>query len=149
MALDLIEVMDTLGFTRFAVVGHDRGARVAYRLALDHPARVAALGVLDIVPTAEAWDRTDMTEALAQFHWQLLAQPEPLPERLIGAAPDFFMEWLLQSWAAPGFAFPPNAEAVGGQRHGGRPGMRSFPARGGAGGAAGPPRAFLERALIQ
>jgi haloacetate dehalogenase len=112
MALDLIEVMDTLGFTRFAVVGHDRGARVAYRLALDHPARVAALGVLDIVPTAEAWDRTDMTEALAQFHWQLLAQPEPLPERLIGAAPDFFMEWLLRSWAAPGFEFPPNAVAA-------------------------------------
>jgi haloacetate dehalogenase len=112
MALDLIEVMETLGFARFAVVGHDRGARVAYRLALDHPGRVAALGVLDVVPTAEAWDRTDMTEALAQFHWQFLAQPEPLPERLIGAAPDFFMEWLLRSWAAPGFAFPPNAVAA-------------------------------------
>jgi haloacetate dehalogenase len=112
MALDLIEVMETLGFTRFAVVGHDRGARVAYRLALDDPARVAALAVLDIVPTAEVWDRTDMTEALAQFHWNLLAQPEPLPERLIGAAPDFFMEWLLQSWAAPGFTFPPNALAA-------------------------------------
>lgn len=112
MALDLVEVMETLGFTRFAVVGHDRGARVAYRLALDHAARIAALCVLDVVPTAEAWDRTDMTEALAQFHWQLLAQPEPLPERLIGAAPDFFMEWLLRSWAAPGFAFPPNAVAA-------------------------------------
>lgn len=112
MALDLVEVMDTLGFPRFAVVGHDRGARVAYRLTLDHAARVAALGVLDIIPTVETWNRTDMRRALQAFHWQLLAQPEPLPERLIGADPDFFLEWLLRSWAAPGFAFAPAALAA-------------------------------------
>jgi haloacetate dehalogenase len=110
MALDLVEVMETLGFTRFAVVGHDRGARVAYRLALDHPARTTALCSLDVVPTSETWwDRIDMTRALGGFHWQLLAQPEPLPERLISADPDFFMEWLLRAWAAPGFTFAPDA----------------------------------------
>jgi haloacetate dehalogenase len=109
MALDLVEVMEALGFTRFAVVGHDRGARVAYRLALDHADRVGALGVLDVVPTVETWNRTEMKRAIASFHWQLLAQPEPLPERLIGADPDFFLEWLLHSWAAPGFAFAPEA----------------------------------------
>ena len=112
MALDLVEVMDTLGFTRFAVVGHDRGARVAYRLALDHAARIAALCVLDVVPTVEVWNRMNMQGALLAFHWQLLAQPEPLPERLIGADPDFFLEWLLQSWAAPGFTFAPDAFAA-------------------------------------
>jgi haloacetate dehalogenase len=112
MALDLVEVMETLGFPRFAVVGHDRGARVAYRLALDHAARTAALGVLDIMPTVETWDRTDMTRALQGFHWQFLAQPEPLPERLIGADPDFFLDWLLRSWAAPGFAFASDALAA-------------------------------------
>lgn len=109
MARDLVEVMESLGFARFAVVGHDRGARVAYRLALDHPARAAALGVLDIVPTSETWNRTDMERALGAFHWLLLAQPEPLPERLIGSDPDFFMEWLLRTWAAPGFTFAPEA----------------------------------------
>src|SRR5215470_15356006 len=88
MARDLAEVMEILGFTRFAVVGHDRGARVAYRLALDHPARVAALGVLDVSPTLDVWNRTDQTSALANFHWQLLAQPAPLPERLIGIDPE-------------------------------------------------------------
>ena len=109
MALDLVETMEALDLKRFAVVGHDRGARVAYRLALDHPGRVAALAVLDIVPTLETWNRTDMRRALASFHWQMLAQPEPLPERLIGAEPDFYLEWLLRSWAAPGFAFAAEA----------------------------------------
>ncbi len=112
MALDLVQVMDALGFARVAVIGHDRGARVAYRLALDHPSRVAALGALDVNPTLDVWGRTDMASALANFHWQLLAQPEPLPERLIGADPDFFLEWLLRSWAAPGFAFAPEALAA-------------------------------------
>ena len=112
MVLDLAEVMEALGLARFAVVGHDRGARVAYRLALDHATRVAALCVLDVNPTVDVWNRTRMAEALANFHWQLLAQPEPLPERLIGADPDFFLEWLLRSWAGPGFAFAPDALAA-------------------------------------
>jgi len=68
---------------------------------------LAALGVLDVSPTLDVWSRTDQASALANFHWQLLAQREPLPERLIGADPDFFLDWLLRSWASPGFAFAP------------------------------------------
>jgi haloacetate dehalogenase len=90
MARDLVEVMQALGFERFAVVGHDRGGRCAYRMALDHPERVAALSVLDILPTSEHFRRTDMAFAMGYFHWFFLAQPHPLPERLIGADPDLF-----------------------------------------------------------
>jgi haloacetate dehalogenase len=90
MAADQVEVMRALGFERFAVVGHDRGGRCAYRMALDHPERVAALSVLDIVPTSEHFDRADKTFALGYFHWFFLAQPYDLPERLIAADPDAF-----------------------------------------------------------
>ena len=83
-----------------------RGAGGVSPGVLYHPGRVAALAVLDIVPTLETWNRTDMRRALASFHWQMLAQPEPLPELTIGAEPDFYLERLLRSWAAPsGFAF--------------------------------------------
>jgi haloacetate dehalogenase len=82
--------MRHLGHQRFAVVGHDRGGRVAYRLALDHPEHVSALAVLDILPTWEHFARTDKTFALGYFHWFFLAQAHPLPERLIGADPDAF-----------------------------------------------------------
>jgi len=109
MAQDMVEVMGRLGFERFAVVGHDRGGRVAYRLALDHPGAVTRLAVLDMVPTLETWERTDMARALSSFHWQLLAQPAPFPETLIGHDPDFFLAWMLRSWAAPGFTFAPEA----------------------------------------
>jgi haloacetate dehalogenase len=91
MALDLVQAMAELGLDRFAVAGHDRGGRVAYRMALDHPATVTALAVLDIVPTAEVWKRTDSTSAVSYWHWSFLAQPAPLPERLIlGAPADWF-----------------------------------------------------------
>jgi haloacetate dehalogenase len=90
MARDAVAVMRTLGFERFAVVGHDRGGRVAYRLALDWPERVAALSVLDIVPTAEHFRRTDAAFATGYFHWFFLAQPAPLPENLIAGDPDTF-----------------------------------------------------------
>jgi haloacetate dehalogenase len=82
--------MRALGFDRFAVVGHDRGGRCAYRMALDHPQSVAALSVLDILPTAEHFQRTDMSFAMGYWHWFFLAQPFDLPERLIGADPDAF-----------------------------------------------------------
>jgi haloacetate dehalogenase len=82
--------MQALGFDRFAVVGHDRGGRCAYRMALDHPDRIVALSVLDILPTAEHFRRTDMAFAMGYWHWFFLAQPHPLPERLIGADPDAF-----------------------------------------------------------
>jgi haloacetate dehalogenase len=90
MALDQVALMERLGFEAFAVCGHDRGARCAYRLALDHPDRVRRLAVLDIVPTGEVWRRADMSFGLGYWHWFFLAQPEPLPERLIGANPDAF-----------------------------------------------------------
>jgi haloacetate dehalogenase len=90
MARDQIALMQALGFEAFGVCGHDRGGRCAYRLALDHPERVDRLAVLDIVPTGEAFRRTDMSFALGYWHWFFLAQPEPLPERLIGADPDAF-----------------------------------------------------------
>jgi haloacetate dehalogenase len=88
MARDMVAVMERLGFDRFSVVGHDRGGRVAYRLALDHPTRVERLAVLDIVPVSEAFRRADMGFVLSFWPWSLLAQPDPLPERLVGAAPE-------------------------------------------------------------
>jgi haloacetate dehalogenase len=87
MARDQVAVMAQLGFERFAVCGHDRGARVGYRMALDHPERVTRLAVLDIVPTGEVLRRADMAFGLGYFHWFFLAQPAPLPERLIAADP--------------------------------------------------------------
>ncbi|HTU60926.1 MAG TPA: alpha/beta hydrolase [Polyangiales bacterium] len=90
MAREQIEVMAHLGFERFAVVGHDRGGRCAYRLALDHPERVWALSVLDILPTFEHFARTDMRFALAYYHWFFLAQPFDMPERMIGSDPEAY-----------------------------------------------------------
>jgi haloacetate dehalogenase len=88
MARDQVAVMQQLGFERFAVAGHDRGGRVAYRLALDHPERVEKVAVLDIIPTGEAFRRTDFRFAMGYWHWFFLAQPFDLPERLIGADPE-------------------------------------------------------------
>jgi haloacetate dehalogenase len=90
MATLLVAMMSDLGFERFAVAGHDRGGRCAYRIALDFPERIDRLAVLDIVPTAEMWRRADKEFGLVDWHWFFLAQPEPLPERLIAAAPDDF-----------------------------------------------------------
>ncbi|MCA1667006.1 MAG: alpha/beta hydrolase [Thermomicrobia bacterium] len=90
MARDQIAVMRHLGFDRFCVAGHDRGGRVAYRMALDHPERVAKLAVLDIIPTGEAFRRADMRFGLGYWHWFFLAQPYDLPERLIGADPEAY-----------------------------------------------------------
>ena len=109
MAEDQRQIMARLGFERFAVVGHDRGGRVAYRLALDHPDRVTRLAVLDIVPTLETWARMDRQVGLDTYHWLFLAQPEDLPERLIGADPDYFLRWTLESWAGRADAFDPRA----------------------------------------
>ena len=98
MAADLAALMSALGHQRFSVAGHDRGGRVAYRLALDHPQRVDRLCVLDIVPTSEMWGRMNHAGALRSYHWSFLAQPAPLPERLIGNDPDFFFETSLVGW---------------------------------------------------
>lgn len=90
MARDAVALMAHFGFDRFDVAGHDRGGRVAYRLALDHPAAVRRLSVLDIIPTGEAWGRADRRFALGYWHWSFLAQRHPLPETLIAADPEFF-----------------------------------------------------------
>jgi haloacetate dehalogenase len=93
LALDLVEAMAGLGHNRFAVAGHDRGGRVAYRMALDHPDRVTAAAVFDVVPTGEVWSRADAAMALGYWHWAFLAQPAPLPERLIEADPEAFFDF--------------------------------------------------------
>ena len=90
---DLVQLMEGLGFTEFAVAGHDRGGRVAYRMALDHPERITALGVFDVVPTGDVWDRADASLAITYWHWSFLAQPAPLPEALIGANPGAFFDF--------------------------------------------------------
>jgi haloacetate dehalogenase len=90
MARDQVEVMHRFGFEQFSVAGHDRGGRCGYRLALDHPHRVLKLAVLDIIPTGEAFRRTNMEFGMGFWHWFFLAQPYPLPERLIGASPDTY-----------------------------------------------------------
>ena len=96
LAVDQIQAMTSLGHERFAVAGHDRGGRVAYRMALDHPERVTSLAVLDIVPTAEVWARADDRLSLIYWHWGFLAQAAPLPEKLIGANPDAFFQYHLR-----------------------------------------------------
>jgi len=90
MARDAIALMAHFGFDRFDMAGHDRGGRVAYRLALDHPQAVRRLSILDIIPTGEVWARADRRFAMSYWHWPFLAQPHPLPESLIGADPEGF-----------------------------------------------------------
>jgi haloacetate dehalogenase len=106
MARDMITVMERLGYPRFSVAGHDRGGRVAYRLALDHPDRVERLAVLDIVPTESAWAHADDRFALGFWPWSLLAQPEPLPERILVSAADAVIEDALGGWGSPSEVFP-------------------------------------------
>jgi haloacetate dehalogenase len=103
MARDQIAVMRHFGFERFAVVGHDRGGRVAYRMALDHPKIVERVAVLDILPTYEHYSRADMAFSMAYWHWFFLPQPYPLPEKLIGADPEWYFR---KNW--PGASEPPS-----------------------------------------
>lgn len=98
MAEDLIAVMAELGHEKFAVIGHDRGGRVAYRMALDMPEAVKALTVLDIVPTWAMWHNFNVALAMKIYHWLFLAQPHPLPEMLIEGAPIAYLDYTLASW---------------------------------------------------
>jgi haloacetate dehalogenase len=107
MAADMVVLMETLGFRRFMVAGHDRGGRVAYRLALDHPDRIEKLAVLDIIATADAWDRADDRLALGYWPWSLLAQPEPLPETMLATAAEAVIDNALSGWGSAPDAFPP------------------------------------------
>jgi haloacetate dehalogenase len=98
MAAVMVELMEELGFVRFGLAGHDRGGRVAYRLALDHPGRVERLATLDIIPTYDMWHGMDHTFAMKVWHWLFLAQPAPLPETLIGKAPLEYWNLKSASW---------------------------------------------------
>jgi haloacetate dehalogenase len=91
MARDQVSLMRALGYRNFGVAGHDRGGRVAHRMALDHPDTVVRIAVMDIAPTATMYARTNKEFATRYFWWFLLIQPAPLPERMIGADPEFFL----------------------------------------------------------
>jgi haloacetate dehalogenase len=98
MAADQVGLMRILGFERFHLIGHDRGARTAHRLALDHPQAVLSLGLMDIVPTTELFLNLTRQVAGNYWHWFFLSQPAPFPERVIAADPDFFYETCLLGW---------------------------------------------------
>lgn len=112
LAADMVQAMAALGFGAFAVAGHDRGGRVAYRLALDHPDAVVKLAVLDVTPTLVAWERADARLALAFWPWSLLAQPAPLPEALIGSAPQAVVDDALSQWGTPAATFAPDIRSA-------------------------------------
>jgi haloacetate dehalogenase len=98
MAEDMITLMRGFGHERFAVIGHDRGARVGYRMALDHPDIVICLAVLDIMTTFDMWHNFSVAMAMKTYHWLFLAQPHPLPEMLIEAAPTGFLDYTMARW---------------------------------------------------
>jgi haloacetate dehalogenase len=99
MAEDQVSLMETLGYKQYAVAGHDRGARVTHRMCLDHADRVTQAAVLDIAPTLTMYERTNMSFAMGYYEWFLLPQPEPFPERLIGADPKFYLRYELLGWS--------------------------------------------------
>lgn len=105
MAADMAALMAQLGHARFGLVGHDRGARVAHRLALDHAPQVSRLALIDIAPTLDMYAATDMRFASAYYHWFHLIQPAPLPERMLGGDPAFCLSWALGGWGANGTAY--------------------------------------------
>jgi haloacetate dehalogenase len=109
-AAELVELMSGLGFERFSVVGHDRGGRVAYRMALDHPEVVQRLGVLNIVPTVDQFERMAQGAAVEYWPWFFLAQPPPFAERVISASAEYVLRSILESWPADADAI--SAEAA-------------------------------------
>jgi haloacetate dehalogenase len=107
MAEELVELMRRLGFDRFAVAGHDRGGRVAYRMALDHPNAVERLAVLNIVPTVEQFERMAAEAALEYWPWFFMAQP--FAERVVGASAEYIVRHILDTWTAVPGAIPADA----------------------------------------
>jgi len=105
MAQDMVALMDALGVDNFFLCGHDRGGRVAHRLALDHPARVEKLGVIDIAPTLDMYAATDFEFAKAYYHWFHLIQPAPLPEVMIGGNPLAYLHAKLGGWGSIGMDY--------------------------------------------
>ncbi len=98
MAADGVALMRALGHDRFTVMGHDRGGRVAYRMALDSPEAIGRLILVDIIPTLDNWERMRAGSAIKSYHWPFLAQPQPLPETLIGSHPTYYLDHTLASW---------------------------------------------------
>ncbi|MFF4962760.1 alpha/beta fold hydrolase [Streptomyces sp. NPDC001222] len=111
MAADIVGLADALGFDRFALVGHDRGAHVAFRAGLDHPSRISHLGILDIVPTLDTWNVLRGVSAAVAFHLYLMAQPPGLPERLITGSADAFFGHFLDVWSRSSDAIPAEVRA--------------------------------------
>lgn len=105
MAQDMVEVMHTLGHDSFYLCGHDRGGRVSHRLALDHPAAVKKLMILDISPTRTMYEATDKAFATLYYHWFFMIQPAPIPETLIGNSASFLLRTTLGGWGSNGSAF--------------------------------------------
>ena len=112
IAGELVQLMQLLECERFAVVGHDRGARVAYRMALDHPERVQRLAVLNVIPTVDQFARMANGPSLGYWPWFLLAQPAPFPEQLLEAAPEQFLRFIFASWPADAGAIDEEAFAI-------------------------------------
>jgi haloacetate dehalogenase len=111
MAQDMVDVMNALGFARFRLAGHDRGARVAHRLCVDHPEAVERVALLDISPTRTMYAGTSKAFATAYYHWFFLIQPFDLPERLIGADPSYYLRKKIGGWSAGMSYFDPRALA--------------------------------------
>jgi haloacetate dehalogenase len=111
MARELVELMGRLGHRRFAVVGHDRGARVAYRMGLDHPEQVERVAVLNVVSTLDQFARMGGGPSLGYWPWFLLAQPAPFPERLVGADPAALLDHAFDTWASRPDAIDPQHRA--------------------------------------
>ncbi len=111
MAQDMVEVMASLGYSEFLVAGHDRGARVTHRMALDYPERIKKACVMDIVPTHHMFKTTDQHFATGYYHWFFLIQPDGLPEHMINADPGYYLTEKLKRWSAPGAVFADEAVA--------------------------------------
>lgn len=112
MGRDVVTAVEALGFERFAVVGHDRGALVALRTALDHPDRVTHLATLDVLPTLDTWEVLHGVQASVAWHLYLMAQPPGLPERMIEAVAEDFFAAFLDGWGADERAVPPEVRAA-------------------------------------
>jgi haloacetate dehalogenase len=112
MAAELVELMSALGHRRFAVLGHDRGGRVAFHLALDHPERVSCAAMLNIVPTVDQFERMGGGPSLGYWPWYLLAQPAPFPERLLGADPEALLTLAFDTWPSDPAAIDADARAA-------------------------------------
>jgi haloacetate dehalogenase len=109
MAADQVEVMRQLGFEKFRLCGHDRGARVSHRLAMDHPSSIERLAVLDISPTLAMYEQTNMAFATVYYHWFFLIQPSPYPENMIAADPIAYLEHKISTGSAGMSPFTPEA----------------------------------------